>query len=92
MAPPIMAPGVVKVQSLMGFSLASLVMVSSLWSKISASNLPEILVQSLSMAVVTISCPVEPLGVYLDLLTVIGHDDVVHGPDVTAWIDPDGLA
>jgi hypothetical protein len=35
---------------------------------------------------------VEPLGVYFDLLTVIGRDDVVHGPDVTAWIDPDGLA
>ncbi len=36
--------------------------------------------------------PVEPLGVNLDLLTVIGRDDVVHGPDVTAWIDPDSLA
>ncbi len=64
MALPIMGPGVVKVQWLMGFSLASLVMVSSSWSKISALNLPEILVRSLSMAVVTIllsgcwnSCP-----------------------------------
>ena len=33
--------------------------------------------------------PVEPLGVNLNLFAVIGHDDVVHGPDVTAWIDPD---
>jgi len=36
--------------------------------------------------------PVEPLGVYLDLLAVMGRHDVVQGPDVTAWIDPDGLA
>ncbi len=27
---------------------------------------------------------VEPLGVYINLLAVIGHDGVVHGPDVTA--------
>jgi hypothetical protein len=45
-APPIMAVGVVKVQWLMGFSLASFVMVSSSWSRILESNLPEILVQS----------------------------------------------
>jgi hypothetical protein len=64
-------------------------------------KLAEILVQSLLMAVVTISfsgCwvqgpgPVEPFGVDLNLLAVIGHDDVVHGPDVTAWIDLDCLA
>jgi len=36
--------------------------------------------------------PVEPLGVYLDLLAVIGQDDVVHCPDVTTWMDPDGHA
>ncbi len=35
---------------------------------------------------------VEPLGVYFDLLIVISRDYVVHGPDVTTWIDPDGLA
>ncbi len=33
--------------------------------------------------------PVESFGVDLDLLAVIGHNDVVHGPDVTAWIEPD---
>ncbi len=54
-APLIMAPGVVKVQWLTGFSLASLAMVSSSLSKISASNLPEILVRSLSMAVANVS-------------------------------------
>ena len=31
-------------------------------------------------------------GVDRDLLAVIGCDDVVHRPDVTAWIDPDSLA
>jgi hypothetical protein len=36
--------------------------------------------------------PVEPFGVDLDLLAVIGPDDVVHGPDVTSWIDQDCLA
>jgi len=55
MARLIMAPGVEKVQWLTGISLATLVMVSSSWSRISASNLPEIFVQSLSMAVATIS-------------------------------------
>ena len=56
---PIIAPGEVKIQWLKGTSLASslasLVMVSSLWSKTSASNLPEILVRSLAMAAVTTS-------------------------------------
>ena len=54
---PIIAPGEVKIQWLKGTSLASslasLVMVSSSWSKTSASNLPEILVRSLAMAAVT---------------------------------------
>ncbi len=36
--------------------------------------------------------PIESLGVNLDFLPVIGRDDVVHGPDVTAWVDPDSLA
>ncbi len=35
--------------------------------------------------------PVEPFGVDLDLLAVVGRDDVIHGPDVAAGIDPDGL-
>ena len=56
---PIIAPGEVKIQWLKGTSLASslasLVMVSSSWSKTSASNLPEILVRSLAMAAVTTS-------------------------------------
>jgi hypothetical protein len=26
-----------------------------------------------------------------DFLAVIGRDDVVHGPDVAAWIDPHSL-
>ncbi len=56
---PIIAPGEVKIQWLNGTSLASslasLVMVSSSWSKTSTLNLPEILVCSLAMAVVTTS-------------------------------------
>ncbi len=36
--------------------------------------------------------PVQPLGVDRDLLAVIGRDDVVHGPDVTAGVDPYRLA
>ncbi len=36
--------------------------------------------------------PIQPLGMDLDLLAVVGCDDVVHGPDVTAGIDPDGLS
>ncbi len=36
--------------------------------------------------------PVEPLGVDLNLFAVVGRDDVIHGPDVAAGIDPDGLA
>jgi len=28
----------------------------------------------------------------LDLLAVICREDVVHGPDVAAWVDPDCLA
>ncbi len=36
--------------------------------------------------------PVEPFGVDLDLLAAIGLDDVVHGPNVTTGVDPDGLA
>jgi len=35
--------------------------------------------------------PVEPFGVDLDLLAVVSHDDVIHGPDVAAGIDPDSL-
>ncbi len=35
--------------------------------------------------------PIEPFGVDLDLLAVVGRDDVIHGPDVEAGIDPDGL-
>ncbi len=35
--------------------------------------------------------PVEPFGVDLDLLAVVSRDDVIHGPDVAAGIDPDGL-
>jgi hypothetical protein len=37
------------------------------------------------------SGPVKPFGVDLDLLTVVGRDDVIHGPDVAAGIDLDGL-
>ncbi len=36
--------------------------------------------------------PVKPLGVDLNLLAVVGHDDVIHGPNVAAGIHPDGLA
>jgi len=36
--------------------------------------------------------PVQPLGMDRDLLAVIGRDDVVHGPDVTAGVDPYSLA
>ncbi len=35
--------------------------------------------------------PVEPFGVELNLLAVVGRDDVIHGPDVAAGIDLDGL-
>ncbi len=35
--------------------------------------------------------PVEPFGVDLNLRAVVGCDDVIHGPDVAAGIDPDGL-
>jgi len=35
--------------------------------------------------------PIEPFGVDLDLLAVVGHDDVIHGPDVAAGIDLNGL-
>ncbi len=37
-------------------------------------------------------CPVEPFVQDLDLFAVIGRDDVVHGLDVAAWIDPDRLS
>ncbi len=36
--------------------------------------------------------PVEPFGVDLHFLAVIGRDDVIHGPDVAAGVDSDGLA
>ena len=36
--------------------------------------------------------PIEPFGVDLDLLAVVGRDDVIHGPDVAAGIDLDSLA
>jgi hypothetical protein len=36
--------------------------------------------------------PVEPSVQDLDFLAVIGRDDVIHGPDVTAWVDPDSLS
>ncbi len=36
--------------------------------------------------------PVEPFGVDLNLLTVVGRDDVIHGPGVAAGIDLDSLA
>ncbi len=35
--------------------------------------------------------PVQPFGVDRDFFAVIGRDDVVHGPDVAAWIDPHSL-
>jgi len=35
--------------------------------------------------------PVEPSVLDLDFLAVIGRDDVIHGPDVAAWVDPDSL-
>jgi hypothetical protein len=35
--------------------------------------------------------PVEPFGVDLNLFAVVSRDDVIHGPDVAAGIDPDGL-
>ncbi len=35
---------------------------------------------------------VEPFGVDLNLLAVVSCDDVIHGPDVAAGIDPDSLA
>ncbi len=36
--------------------------------------------------------PVEPFGVDLNLLAVVSRDDVIHGPDIAAGIDPDSLA
>jgi hypothetical protein len=54
-APPIMAPGVVNVQWSKVFSLASLVIISSSLIRISASNLLEIFVRSLSIAAMTFS-------------------------------------
>jgi len=36
--------------------------------------------------------PVEPFGVHLNLLTVLGRDDVIHDPDVAAGIDLDSVA
>jgi len=36
--------------------------------------------------------PVEPFGVDLNLLAVVGRDDVIHGTDVAAGIDLDSLA
>ncbi len=35
--------------------------------------------------------PVKPFRVDLDFLAAIGRDDVVHGPDVGDWVDPDCL-
>ena len=36
--------------------------------------------------------PVEPFGVDLQFLAVVGRDDVIHGPDVAAGVDSDCLA
>ncbi len=36
--------------------------------------------------------PVEPFGVDLHFLAVIGRDDVIHGPNIAAGVDSDGLA
>ncbi len=36
--------------------------------------------------------PVEPFGVDFQFLAVVGCDDVIHGPDVAAGVDSDGLA
>ncbi len=36
--------------------------------------------------------PVEPFGVDLHFLAVDSRDDVIHGPDVAAGVDSDGLA
>ncbi len=37
------------------------------------------------------SGPIKPLGVNLNVLRLIGHDDVVHGPDVTTGVEIDRL-
>jgi hypothetical protein len=102
-APPIMAPGVVRIQWLISSFLASLVIVSSSLIRISVSNLPEIRSQSRSIAVVTYSFSgcwkswpkVHVQSSHLEWisisLAVVGRNDMVHGSDVTAGIDPDGL-
>ncbi len=36
--------------------------------------------------------PVEPFGVDLHFLAVVSRDDVIHGPDIAAGVDSDGLA
>ncbi len=36
--------------------------------------------------------PVEPFGVDIQFLAVVGRDDVIHGQDVAAGVDSDGLA
>jgi hypothetical protein len=36
--------------------------------------------------------PVQPYGVDLNFVAVIGHDDMIHGPDVVAGIDLDCFA
>ena len=36
--------------------------------------------------------PVEPFGVDLQFLAVVGRDDVIHGPDVAAGVDSYCLA
>jgi hypothetical protein len=35
--------------------------------------------------------PVEPFGVDLQFLAVVGRDDVIHGPNVAAGVDSDCL-
>ena len=98
-----MALDVMKVQLLSGSSLVSLVMVSSLLIRILAIELagdsfPELVNRFRDLFVFRLleelgqgPGPIKPFGVDLDLLAVIGRDDEIHGPDIAAWIDLDGL-
>ncbi len=36
--------------------------------------------------------PFEPLGVDLDLFGLISCDDMVHGPNITSWVELDRMA
>ncbi len=85
MVPAIITPGVVNVQC---SDVTSFVRVLSSGKSTSASNFPAIWVLSFSMAAQVAGkvcpSPIKPLGVDLNVLCLVGRDDVVHGPDVTA--------